>query len=73
MKRKAVRWSIGPSTSSLDGAKRNPGERIADSPSVDEIKHQKAFYFEKGAREFWLCNRTGTVEYFDLRGQGGQV
>jgi hypothetical protein len=27
-------------------------------------------YFEQGAKEVWLCNRTGDIEYFD---QGGKL
>ncbi len=45
-------------------------EVLSSSNTGDEIEGKKALYFEKGAKEVWLCNRSGDIEYFD---QGGRL
>jgi Uma2 family endonuclease len=45
-------------------------EVLFSSNTEDEIAEKKALYFEKGAKEVWLCDRTGRLEYFN---PGGKV
>jgi Uma2 family endonuclease len=45
-------------------------EVLSSSNTEDEIAEKKALYFEKGAKEVWLCDRTGRLEYFN---PGGKV
>jgi Uma2 family endonuclease len=45
-------------------------EVLSSTNTEDEIEEKKMLYFEKGAKEVWLCNRSGNVEYFD---QGGKL
>jgi hypothetical protein len=30
---------------------------------------KKALYFEKGAREFWICGEDGRMKFFSLAGE----
>lgn len=41
------------------------------SPSdlTAELEERKRLFFEKGAREFWLCDLDGTMSFFDPAGQ----
>lgn len=34
----------------------------------DELKERKRLYFEKGAGEFWLCDQSGQMSFFDPAG-----
>ena len=43
-------------------------EVLSISNTEDEIEEKKVLYFEKGAKEFWLCNRDGSIEFFDRKG-----
>jgi len=36
---------------------------------IGEIEEKKALYFRQGAKEVWLCHRSGTIEYFDKNGK----
>jgi Uma2 family endonuclease len=45
-------------------------EVLSSSNTEEEIEEKKALYFEKGAKEVWLCHRSGHIEYFD---QGGKL
>jgi len=47
-------------------------EVLSSSNTEDEIAEKKTLYFEKGAKEVWLCNRSGNVEYFDRAGKLAQ-
>jgi Uma2 family endonuclease len=38
---------------------------LSSSNTKEEIEEKKALYFEKGAKEVWLCNQSGNIEYFD--------
>jgi len=44
-------------------------EVLSSSNTEDEIEEKKELYFEKGAKEVWLCNRGGDIEYFDHGGK----
>ena len=44
-------------------------EVLSSSNTEEEIAAKKSLYFEKGAKEVWLCNRQGIVEYFDREGK----
>ncbi len=43
---------------------------LSSSNTEEEIAEKKALYFEKGAKEVWLCDRTGRLECFN---PGGKV
>ena len=47
-------------------------EVLSTSNTVEEIEEKKGLYFEKGAREVWLCDREGTIEYFGKEGKLGK-
>ena len=38
------------------------------SNMAEEMREKQALYFERGAREFWLCDQTGGLYFFDLNG-----
>jgi len=44
-------------------------EVLSSSNTEEEIEEKKSLYFEKGAKEVWLCNRQGIIEYFDREGK----
>ena len=44
-------------------------EILSSSNTEEEIEEKKALYFAKGAKEFWLCQRDGRLEYFDGSGE----
>jgi Uma2 family endonuclease len=44
-------------------------EVLSSTNTEDEIKEKKMLYFEQGAKEVWLCNRAGNIEYFDQEGK----
>ncbi len=39
-------------------------EVISSSNSTAEMNEKKALYFESGAKEFWLCDKHGTMRFF---------
>ena len=43
-------------------------EVLSPSNSEDEIEEKKVLYFVKGAKEVWLCSRSGDIEYFNQAG-----
>ncbi len=42
-----------------------------ESPSntVAELEEKRLLYFEKGAREFWLCDENGNMRFFNPQGE----
>ncbi len=44
-------------------------EILSLSNTEEEIDEKRALYFEKGAREFWLCDQDGKIAYFDHSGK----
>ena len=41
----------------------------SQSNSPKEIEMKRRLYFEKGALEFWYCDETGRLTFFDTKGQ----
>jgi Uma2 family endonuclease len=39
------------------------------SKSAAELEEKRLLYFEKGAREFWLCDEEGHMRFFNPRGE----
>ena len=39
------------------------------SNSVAELEEKRFLYFEKGAREFWLCDEDGNIRFFNPEGR----
>ncbi|MDR3567981.1 MAG: Uma2 family endonuclease [Syntrophobacteraceae bacterium] len=39
------------------------------SNSVAELEEKRQLYFEKGAKEFWLCDEDGHVRFFNPSGE----
>ena len=44
-------------------------EVLSSSNTEEEIAEKKSLYFEKGAKEVWLCNRQSMIEYFAREGK----
>ena len=44
-------------------------EVLSSSNIEEENEEKKALYFKRGAKEVWLCNRSGDLEYFDQEGK----
>ncbi len=42
-----------------------------ESPSNTgpELEEKRVLYFEKGAKEFWLCDEDGNIRFFNSRGE----
>lgn len=40
-------------------------EILSESNTVDEINQKKILYFDKGAEEFWVCDKNGAIKFFD--------
>jgi len=43
-------------------------EVVSPSNSAAEIEEKKGLYFAKGAKEVWLCDEDGRVEFFTAEG-----
>ena len=43
-------------------------EVLSPSNSTDEIRNKREAVFALGALEFWVCDKKGRVEFFDVRG-----
>ncbi|MDR3567687.1 MAG: Uma2 family endonuclease [Syntrophobacteraceae bacterium] len=39
------------------------------SNSAAELKEKRLLYFEVGAKEFWLCDKNGTMRFFNPQGE----
>ena len=44
-------------------------EVISPSDSKKEMKRKMTLFFEKGAREFWLCDDDGNMRFFNPSGE----
>lgn len=44
-------------------------EVVSPSNSAEELMMKKALYFEKGAREFWICGEDGRMKFFSQAGE----
>ncbi|MDR3555330.1 MAG: Uma2 family endonuclease [Syntrophobacteraceae bacterium] len=42
------------------------------SNSAAELEEKRFLYFEKGAKEFWLCNEDGSMRFFNPQGELGR-
>ncbi len=42
-------------------------EVLSPSNAGDEIRKKREAVFAKGAAEFWICDRNGTLQFFDPR------
>ena len=42
------------------------------SNSVAELEGKRLLYFEKGAKEFWLCDEDGNMRFFNPQGELGR-
>tara|TARA_Y100001934_G_scaffold283092_1_gene400464 strand:- start:3919 stop:4437 length:519 start_codon:yes stop_codon:yes gene_type:complete len=43
-------------------------EVLSPSNSEDEMRQKRALYFERGAKEVWICKEDNTVEFFASEG-----
>ena len=43
-------------------------EVLSPSNSVEEIRNKREAVFALGALEFWVCDKNGRLEFFDIRG-----
>jgi Uma2 family endonuclease len=44
-------------------------EVLSPSNAMDEMRKKRSAVFAGGAREFWLCDRRGSLEFFGPRGR----
>jgi Uma2 family endonuclease len=44
-------------------------EIVSPSNTVVQMEEKRALYFATGAKEVWICEREGTVRFFDSRGK----
>jgi Uma2 family endonuclease len=47
-------------------------EVASPSNSVAELEGKRLLYFEKGAKEFWLCDEDGNMRFFNPQGELGR-
>jgi Uma2 family endonuclease len=47
-------------------------EVVSPSNSAAEINEKKGLYFAKGAKEVWLCDEDGRVQFFTVEGPLGE-
>jgi Uma2 family endonuclease len=40
-------------------------EILSPSNTIQEMSEKKLLYFEKGAKEFWLCEKDGKMRFFN--------
>lgn len=43
-------------------------EVLSHSNTETEIRQKKKLYFEKGAKEVWVCNQKGTIRFYSPKG-----
>lgn len=43
-------------------------EVLSISNTVEELQEKKLLYFGAGAKEFWLCEQNGDIEFFNAQG-----
>ena len=39
-------------------------EILSSTKTNSEIEEKKALYFAKGAKEVWICNKFGNIEFY---------
>lgn len=44
-------------------------EVLSPSNTLLEMEHKKELYFTQGAEEFWLCDESGIISFYDKKGQ----
>ena len=44
-------------------------EVLSPSNTLAEMEYKKELYFAKGAKEFWLCDESGVMSFYDNKGQ----
>ena len=44
-------------------------EIVSPSNTAVQMEEKRALYFATGAKEVWICEREGTVRFFDSRGE----
>jgi putative restriction endonuclease len=44
-------------------------EIVSPSSTAVQMEEKRALYFATGAKEVWICEREGTVRFFDSRGK----
>jgi Uma2 family endonuclease len=44
-------------------------EVLSPSNTLIEMDYKKSLYFEKGAKEFWLCDQVGKISFYNRHGQ----
>jgi len=44
-------------------------EVAAPADAIEELGDKKALYFEKGAREVWLCSEDGVMAFYNAKGK----
>jgi len=44
-------------------------EVLSPSNTLLEMEHKKELYFTQGAEEFWLCDESGILSFYDKKGQ----
>jgi Uma2 family endonuclease len=44
-------------------------EVVSKSNSMRELNHKRKLCFERGAKEFWLCNKKGEMRFFVTEGE----
>jgi Uma2 family endonuclease len=47
-------------------------EVVSPSNTTAELLEKKALYFEAGAREVWICNQDGTIDFYCHRNSNTQ-
>jgi len=44
-------------------------EVASPSNTIEELMHKKGLYFEKGAKEVWLCSEDGEISFYSAKGK----
>ncbi len=44
-------------------------EIISPSNSTEEMEEKRELYFEKGAKEFWICDEDGNIVFYNTDGK----
>ena len=44
-------------------------ETLSSSNTLAEMEEKKELYFARGAREFWLCEESGTMRFYNNHAQ----
>ncbi|MCI5179099.1 MAG: Uma2 family endonuclease [Candidatus Electrothrix sp. AW3_4] len=44
-------------------------EVLSPSNTLTEMQYKRELYFEKGAQEFWICDQSGQMSFYDRNGE----